>query len=627
MRTWFKDAPIQRKLLLLILLTSMIGLLLMRGIFFAYEYFTFRQATVRQIATLSKVIATNSTAALAFQNQDDAREVLGALKAEPNLAAAALYDQQGNLFATYPAGLAAAALPAAPGATGFEFAAGHVAGFQPVEQRDRRLGTVYLKYETGALVSAWLRFSLGIGFGVVAVVGAITLALSRVLQRQISEPILRLTETARAVSERNDYSVQAVKEGSDEIGLLTDTFNHMLAELKKNTEELEDRVRDRTAQLAAARDQLQREQDRLRFIFDTMPIGLSFTTTQPDGTSARLINEAHLHICGFTREAARNQADFARISHPEDYERQIALVRELEAGKINRFSIDKRYVRPDGQIVWVELTAQRRVLPDGSREDLAVVVDITERKRSEDAQRLTNQQLEVQRTRLEAANAELEAFSYSVSHDLRAPLRHVHGFASLLEQHAGSTLDDKGRRLLHTIRDAAKQMGTLIDDLLAFSRAGRTPLQPVEVAHDALLAGVIRDGRYENGHPIIWEISPLPAVRADPAMLRQVWSNLIENAVKYSRKNAHPRIVIGSETNPEKNEAIFSVRDNGVGFDPAYADKLFGVFQRLHSPAEFEGTGIGLANVRRIVARHGGRTWAESGLGAGATFFFTLPIA
>jgi chemotaxis family two-component system sensor kinase Cph1 len=168
-------------------------------------------------------------------------------------------------------------------------------------------------------------------------------------------------------------------------------------------------------------------------------------------------------------------------------------------------------------------------------------------------------------------------------------------------------------------------MGKLIDDLLAFSRISRYQLNTGEVDQDALVAGVVRDGRFEGeGRPSIeWSITPLPRVRADASMLRQVWANLIANAVKYSGKNPHPRIEISCTS--VDGEYVFSVKDNGVGFDMAYAHKLFGVFQRLHGPSEFEGTGIGLANVRRIVTRHSGRTWAEGQVGEGAAFYFSLP--
>ena len=227
---------------------------------------------------------------------------------------------------------------------------------------------------------------------------------------------------------------------------------------------------------------------------------------------------------------------------------------------------------------------------------------------------------------LETANGELESFSYSVSHDLRAPLRHIDGFASLLTKRSNEVLDPEGRRYVATISKSAKQMGALIDDLLAFSRIGRVPLCVDTVRQEALVAEVIANGRYDSAARVIsWQVERLPNARGDAAMLRQVWANLIENAVKYSSKVPAPRIVISSREDLEAGEMVFFVRDNGVGFDMAYADKLFGVFQRLHSTAEFDGTGIGLANVRRIVTRHGGRTWAEARVGEGATFYFSLP--
>jgi PAS domain S-box-containing protein len=239
----------------------------------------------------------------------------------------------------------------------------------------------------------------------------------------------------------------------------------------------------------------------------------------------------------------------------------------------------------------------------------------------------SSQQVQAANRQLHAANQELESFSYSVSHDLRAPLRHIDGFVGLLQKQ-GDRLDEKGRRYLTVVSGAARQMGRLIDDLLAFSRITRLPLNQAEVDQDVLVAGILRDGRFDRQDRVIeWKIAPLPRVRADLAMLRQVWVNLIDNAVKYSSKVAKPRIEIGSQTDGDSGVAVLFVRDNGVGFDMQYVDKLFGVFQRLHSSADFEGTGIGLANVHRIVTRHGGRVWAESRQGEGATFYFSFSSA
>ncbi|WP_224240718.1 ATP-binding protein [Hyalangium gracile] len=227
---------------------------------------------------------------------------------------------------------------------------------------------------------------------------------------------------------------------------------------------------------------------------------------------------------------------------------------------------------------------------------------------------------------LQEANRELESFSYSVSHDLRAPLRHITGFAQLLARRAGSKLDEASRGYLDTIISAAQQGGTLIDDLLSFSRMSRAELHKRPVDLRALMEEVRHELEADaSGRAVEWRIGALPRVEADPALLRQVVRNLLSNALKYTRPR--PRAVIEVGAQPEGEDVEVWVRDNGVGFEMQYVDKLFGVFQRLHTADEFEGTGIGLANVRRIISRHGGRTWAEGLPGQGATFHFSLPRA
>jgi len=255
--------------------------------------------------------------------------------------------------------------------------------------------------------------------------------------------------------------------------------------------------------------------------------------------------------------------------------------------------------------------------------------DIILAKRAEDEVRKLNQDLErrvIERTaKLAEINNELEAFSYSVSHDLRAPLRHIQGFVEMLAKNAESSLDEKSRRYLNTISSSATRMGELIDDLLMFSRMGRAEMRMTMVDLGKVAETLIREMRLETeGRDIEWIINTLPTAYCDPSMIRLVMVNLISNALKFTKHRTHAVIEIGSMSG-EDGETTFFVRDNGAGFDMQYVDKLFGVFQRLHRIEEFEGTGIGLANVRRIISRHGGRTWAEGALEKGATIYFTLP--
>lgn len=261
---------------------------------------------------------------------------------------------------------------------------------------------------------------------------------------------------------------------------------------------------------------------------------------------------------------------------------------------------------------------------------LKVARDMTAHKQHEDEVARWNAQLEhrvAERTvQLEAANKELEAFSYSVSHDLRAPLRHIDGFVDILQNHAAARLDEEDRHHLQTIADAAKQMGKLIDDLLAFSRMSRVSLNKRPVNLATLVQEILRPVQRDlKDRQVEWVIGDLPPVEGDLDLLRQVLLNLIDNALKYTRTRSVARIEIGSTR--AAGELIFFIRDNGVGFDMRYVDKLFGVFQRLHRTSEFEGTGVGLANVRRIIHRHGGRTWAEGTVNGGATFYFSLPLS
>jgi PAS domain S-box-containing protein len=285
-----------------------------------------------------------------------------------------------------------------------------------------------------------------------------------------------------------------------------------------------------------------------------------------------------------------------------------------------------RHRKKSGELIDVAITSHQMMWL-GRRARLVLINDVTARKRAERDLQELNAELEnrVERrtAELETANKELEAFSYSVSHDLRSPLRTVDGFSQAVLEDYGHQLPDEGRRYLQTIRDGAQRMGVLIDDLLTFSRLSRMPLNRQKVDTARIVRDVLEElGAGKQGDNLELKIGELSPVYGDPALLKQVWVNLISNALKYSRNRETAVIEIGQRQ--ERDETVFFVSDNGTGFDMQYAHKLFGVFQRLHRTDEFEGTGVGLAIVQRVISRHGGRVWAEAAPDRGATFSFTL---
>jgi signal transduction histidine kinase len=309
--------------------------------------------------------------------------------------------------------------------------------------------------------------------------------------------------------------------------------------------------------------------------------------------------------------------------HPDDQARVMARINEAIRGK-SIYELEHRVLLVDGSLGW---TFSRAVpLKDANGEIVewfGAAADLTERRRAEDEVRRLNEGLESRNTELMAANQELEAFTYSVAHDLRAPVRHVQGFSRVLADDFGPKLEAEGQRYLQDIAEASATMGQLIDDLLNLARLGRQQTSLRATGLKSLLAEALEDLKSETqGRDIQWHIGELPFVDCDPGLIKQVFLNLLSNAIKYTRPRKPAVIEIGKVmTNGQP--AVF-VRDNGVGFDMKYADKLFGVFQRLHRKEDFEGTGVGLATVQRIIHKHGGRIWAEAKLDCGATFYFTL---
>ena len=404
--------------------------------------------------------------------------------------------------------------------------------------------------------------------------------------------------------------------------------------LRRARDELEAKVEERTADLRQSNEQLRTEIAERQRAEATLREQANLLNLTHDAIVVRNMdgvitywNRGAEELYGWTAEDAAG-----KVTHDLLHTTFPAPLAEINAEllRIGRWEGDLVHTKPDGTRL---IVASRWALQQHESGDPVAVLeinnDITERKRAEEEIRTVNAELEqrvMERTLgLETVNKELEAFAYSVSHDLRAPLRHMAGYAMLLQKHASSMLDEKGRRYMTMILESAKHMGDLIDDLLAFSRIGRAEIQKTMVSLEQVVKEAVSEVRQETeGRDIVWRMGALPNVRGDRAMLRLALVNLISNAVKFTRARPHAAIEIGS-TDGKKDEIVVFIRDNGVGFNMKYANKLFGVFQRLHRAEEFEGTGIGLATVQRIIHRHGGRIWAEGLVDRGATFYFSVP--
>ena len=379
------------------------------------------------------------------------------------------------------------------------------------------------------------------------------------------------------------------------------------------------------AQTAAAHQALRVSEERLRALVDNAPIGIE--ELAPSGELLR-VNPRFCEITGYTADELRSLR-IQDITHPGDLDADLANMQRLSSGEIDSFSMEKRDVRKDGGVVWVE--ANRAVVrdPDGN---LVLVVgavrDITAQREAEAEIGRLNADLEVRVERrtadLALANKNLEAFSYSVSHDLRAPLRALSGYSEALLEDYSDHLDETGRGYAERIQAASERMATLIDDLLQLARVSRSQMHIRPVDLSAEVAGVVREFQSADpGRRIGISIQDGVRATADRGLIRTVVQNLVENAWKFTARQEDPTIEFGSMPADDAEIGCF-VRDNGAGFDPAHAAKLFEPFERLHTDTDFAGTGIGLASVQRIIERHGGRIWAESEVGSGATFYFTL---
>jgi PAS domain S-box-containing protein len=406
--------------------------------------------------------------------------------------------------------------------------------------------------------------------------------------RRMTSPLREITTAAEAIA-AGDLKRRVQVGRQDEFGRLARSFNTMAAQVARS---------------------LQHSEAMLRGVTETAHDAIIAADT---GGLIRFWNPGAERLFGYRTDEVLGQP--LTMLMPERFHdahrRGMRRYVETREARVVGRTVELAGRRKDGTEFPLELSLGAAPL-EGGMSFTGVIRDITERKRTQEA--------------LQTTNAELESFSYSVSHDLRAPLRAIHGFARILLEDHHAQLDPEAQRLLGVIDQNTRRMGQLIDDLLAFSRLGRTEIATGRVDMNELARAVadeIRRADVGRNGSLEIQIDPLPMANGDRALLRQVMSNLLQNAAKFTRDKPSARIEVGSR--PDDGQTVYSVKDNGAGFDGRYADKLFGVFQRLHSAEQFDGTGVGLAIVKRIVQRHGGRVWAEGKLDQGATFYFTLP--
>ncbi len=627
MRQLTGSRSIRFKLSMGVLLTTMLALFIAGLVNIVYDLGDYRERTVQDLQTQADLIGEASVAALQFNDPGVAQERLALLRIRPNILAAQIRDADSSLFAEYAAsGVTAIALPEWPAAGAIQVTGSRLILSRQIVSDGNPLGSILIvaAYD----FNARLLRDIGIVLAVAVLSLAISMFMSRWIQSRVTRPILGVTELAQQVVEQQSYDLRAVKTTDDEIGYLVDAFNAMLSEIGRRTAALESmnsQLGEEVKERAEAETALRATQLRLTALISALTevvwradIRGNFLAEEPawDDYTGQT-NETHLGHGWLDAFHADDRTKLHDFWHTAAVNAQ-PFIAELRLWHVNSNEYRSVHLRvvpiidDNGQLL----------------EWKGVIEDIHDRVQAIQEIRYLNMNLErrvSERTaELENANKELEAFSYSVSHDLRTPLRSIDGFSQALLEDYSDVLDESGKDYLARVRSAAQRMGGLIDDLLKLSRVSRAEIerQPLDLSH---IASVVVD-ELRTADPkrkVDIEIAPNLKGYGDPKLMRVALENLLNNAWKYTGKCAEAKIQLGSHN--VNGDTGLVIRDNGAGFDMEYAGKLFGAFQRLHDARDFPGTGVGLATVQRIIRRHGGQIWAEAEIDKGATFYITLP--
>jgi PAS domain S-box-containing protein len=593
----FRDLSIKHKFFAITVMMRIAVLLFIVGVLIFADLTLFKKTMVRELRTLASAIGTNSTAALSFNDPKSADETLSAMKANPHVVVAHIYTKDLTLFASYFRKGQKEDTFISPDQIkeGFAFRYDRLDLCDRIFLDGQRVGMIYIQSDLGRLQSRlkWYGMTL---LALIGISTLLTLIFSLVLQKSVLNPMSRLTQTMKKVSEEKDYVIQVEKEGNDEVGALVDGFNEMLGQIRQRDEALKE------------------AENKYRSIFENTIAGIFQTSLEGRFINA---NPALARIFGYDspEELVDRIKDIGRQIYVDPNRREVYLRGLQEEGKVTNFEFQS--YRKDGSVIWISMNARLVRGKDGEvlyTEGSAQ--DITDRKRAE-------KEVKEKEEELVRSNQELERYAYLASHDLQEPLRMVTSYMQLLERRYKDKLDQDAKEFIDFAVDGAMRMHRLINDLLTYSRVGTrgkalAPTDTEDVFEQSLsnLQVAIEERRVQVTH------DPLPKVMADDVQLGQLFQNLVGNAIKFNQQEV-PRVHVSAIQCP--GEWVFSVKDNGIGIDPEFKERIFLIFQRLHCKETYPGTGIGLAVCKKILERHGGRIWVESEIGKGATFYFTLP--
>lgn len=618
---------IRQKLFAGMLFTTMLALLIFAAAIIVYDLRDYRERTLEDLATQSELIALTTAPALQFDDPALAAEGLRSLRVRPQILSAAIYNARGTLFATFSPDEGSPPFPALPEGAGHHISGSRVVSFHRIVENNEILGTVYI--EARYLLYQRLQEYSAVVVCVMLIALVIAMLLALRLQRQVTGPVQGITSVARQVVEQRNFALRAEKITDDEIGYLAEAFNDLLCEVQTRSTALEVSNRELQAQIherEQATEALAASERRHRTLLNALTAVVwtadadgGFDTNQPPWQAYTGQQPEQYRALGWLDSIQRSDRPRFEAAWSRARAERSELSCELQLW--HAASQRHRYVRLNA----VPLCDERGTL----LEWIGTADDIDDNHRAAEQIHQLNADLEnrvaVRTAELERANNELEAFSYSVSHDLRTPLRAIDGFSQALLEDYGAQLDDTAQDYLRRVRAGAQRMGRLIDDLLKLARVSRAEIN-AEVIDLSHIAGEILD-ELRAGEPerdVSVRMTTGLTAAGDPHLMRIVLENLLNNAWKYTGKRRHAEIEFGMRL--QNGQPCFFVQDNGAGFDMTYSGKLFGAFQRLHDNKDYAGTGVGLATVQRIIHRHGGRIWAKAAVDEGAAFYFTLPM-